>query len=84
MLGDAREESLLLMGAARVVDGNLNDHEIVVARDPQKIFAVNKIAFVIFVDRHETIVLRDVENLTHGLIETLKYRLAIFRRLAFQ
>jgi hypothetical protein len=51
-LGDARVERLLFIGAARVVDGDLNDHEIVVARDPQIIFAIEKIAFVVFVDRH--------------------------------
>src|SRR5580704_10117119 len=48
-LGDAREESLLFVGPPRVVDGDLNDHEIIVAGDPQIIFAIEKIAFVVFV-----------------------------------
>jgi hypothetical protein len=79
-----RVERLLFIGGARVVDGDLNDHEIVIAGNPEIGFAVKKIAFVIFVDRHETIVLRHVENLTHRLIKTVHNSLAIFRRLAFQ
>ena len=72
------------LASSSAMRGDLDDHEIVVARDLQIIFAIEKIAFVVFVDRHETIVLRHVENLAHRLIKTVQYRLAIFRRLAFQ
>jgi hypothetical protein len=51
-----------LVGAARVVDGDLNDHEIIVSGDPKIVFAIIKIAFVILLDEHEAVVFRHAND----------------------
>src|SRR5882724_5032162 len=82
LFGDAAKQRLLLLQAACVRDGELDDHQVVAAFDAEIVRAIEEFVLVVLGNDHEAVVLRDVEGLAHCRIDALENGLAICGRFA--
>src|SRR5262245_65262013 len=81
-LDDPAVKRLLLRRRPRIADRELDDHEIVAARDPEIRRAVGEVVVVMLGDGHEAIVVRHIEGLAQRVINAIENGLAIGSGLA--
>src|SRR5215510_2874169 len=82
LLDDAAIKRPLLRQGPRVVDGQLNDDEIIAARDSEIRGAAAEISRVMLRDHHEEVIRWHIERLVHRLGESVENRLPIGGGLA--
>src|SRR5262249_52935083 len=79
---DARIERLLLRQRSRVVGGDLDDDDVVAAREAEIMGVVIEAVGIMLGDDHEAVALGHVEGLAHGAIDAVLDGPAVGRRLA--
>src|SRR6266702_3406387 len=82
VVGDALVERFFLLLRPAVGHGELDQNEIVAARDAEIVAVIDEVALVVLGDDHEDVVLRDIELCDQRALDALRERLAISSGLA--
>src|SRR5436190_22350982 len=79
VVGDAAEKRALLLQAATCTDGDLDDDDVVGARDAEVAGVVNQVARLVFREQLETVQFRDVDRLDERAMQRVAKLAAKFR-----